>query len=340
MNNKVKVAILDTGIDKKHEYLRDNIIGGITFKCKDDYIATSDKYDDNHGHGTVCASIIKKEFEDIEVFVVKVLDDNGKSNVQILEEALKYLLETDIRLINLSLSLMNGEIIQDLYKICNKLYEKGKILVCSLANGFEESYPAIFDNVIGVKGFILESEESFWYNKNEKIQCIVDNNPYIACDINNSYKLFGKCNSQACAKLTGKIAKILYKNPKISLNELQDKLELDAIKNKWLYKDLQESKRYPDYKEYLYKRDNKNLIEIKNILKSFLGIDKPDDYFYEYGLFSSYIELSYDNCFKLIKLIEKRFDIKFDYMDISRYDFISIYTLTQLVETKINEKRR
>ncbi len=31
MRNKVKVAILDTGIDTKHEYLKENIDEGIAF---------------------------------------------------------------------------------------------------------------------------------------------------------------------------------------------------------------------------------------------------------------------------------------------------------------------
>lgn len=63
MNNKVKVAVLDTGIDKEHDYLKDNLVGGIAFECMHDYIFISDKFDDEDGHGTACASIIKKEYE-------------------------------------------------------------------------------------------------------------------------------------------------------------------------------------------------------------------------------------------------------------------------------------
>lgn len=55
MNNKVKVAVLDTGIDKEHDYLKDNLVGGIAFECMHDYIFISDKFDDEDGHGTACA---------------------------------------------------------------------------------------------------------------------------------------------------------------------------------------------------------------------------------------------------------------------------------------------
>ena len=38
MENNIRVAILDTGIDKNHEYLKGNIIGGMSLKCDDKYI--------------------------------------------------------------------------------------------------------------------------------------------------------------------------------------------------------------------------------------------------------------------------------------------------------------
>ena len=91
--------------------------------------------------------------------VIKVLDKYGRTNIQILEEALKSLIDKDIDIINLSLSVVKSEMVGDLYKICEELNKKGKILVCSLANGFNESYPAVFDNVIGVKGFILGDKD-------------------------------------------------------------------------------------------------------------------------------------------------------------------------------------
>ena len=152
-----------------------------------------------------------------------------------------------------------------------------------------------------------------------------------------SYKLFGKSNSQVAAKLTGKIAKILAINPKISLDELHEKLEFEALKNKWINQDLLTSKRYPDYKKDLYKRDNKNLTEIIHLVKSFLDIDKEDKEIEEYGLFSTHIGLSYDNCFKLLKLMEEKFNFNLEYMNISRYDFWSVYTLTDIVENNLNK---
>lgn len=337
MKEKVKVAILDTGIDKSHEYLKDNIIGGISFESREDYIIVSDEYEDENGHGTACASIIKKEFESAEIFVVKALDNKGRTNIQVLEEALKYLLNTDIKIINLSLSVMESELVQDLYAICEELKKQGKIIICSVANGYEHSYPAKFDNVIGVKGFILENENVFWYNQDYDIQCIMDNNSYLRCDVNNSYKLFGKCNSQAAAKLTGKIANIVSESSSIKFDDLNKILSQTARRNHWTSNDLEASKRYPNFKDD-EKNINKNILEdVVYILREILDIDKGNNELYECSLFNRYIGLNSDNCFDVIRKLEEKFNIKLDYMNISRYNFVSIYTLAELVEKNLNK---
>lgn len=337
MKQKVKIAIIDTGIDKNHQYLKPSVFDGIGFESEDDYIFISDKYEDDNGHGTSCASIIKKEFEEVEFFIVKALDKLGMSNVQILEESLRYLLDIDVKIINLSLSVMESKIVDDLYQICEKLKNQGKIIICSVANGFKSSYPAKFDNVIGVKGFILEDEYALWYNKKYEIQCIIDNNSYLTCDLENKYKLFGKCNSQAAARLTGKIAKIVYENPNFELEDLEKSLEINAVRNEWTAKDMKSSKRYPIFKneKSIINRDIlKGVIEI---IRDSFKIDESNNEWYECSLFNKHIGLNSDNCFEIIMKIEEKFDTKFDYMNISRYDFISIYTLTDLIEKNLNK---
>lgn len=331
----VKVAIIDTGIDLEHEYLKENIIGGIAFECKDNYIISSDEYRDYNGHGTACASIIKREFNDVELFSIKALDKNGKTNIQVLEEALKYTLKTDIRIINLSLSVIDSQMVNDLYKICTSLSNNGKIIICSLANVLEKSYPAVFDNVIGVKGFILNSEDSFWYNKDYDIQCIMDNNLHLAAYPNNSYRLFGKSNSQAAAKLTGKVANIISKNPNMGFFELQNKLEEISVKSSWIKNDLYRNKKNLEFNPKLYSNDNKLIIKLSNLLSNIFDIEDIK-ILYDTCLFDKKIGLNYINAFEIIKCIEKSFNIKLNYMSISGYNLISIYTLASLIEEYIN----
>lgn len=323
----MKIAILDTGIDVNHEYLKDNIIGGIAFESKGNSILISDDYNDDNGHGTSCASIIKKEFEDVEIFAVKILDKEGESNIQVLEESLRYLLDLDIKIINLSLSVIDSNDIYDLKKICDQLIEQGKIIVCSLANGYEKSFPAIFDNIIGVKGFILEDENCFWYNKSNEIQCIMDNNSYMCCDINNTYRLFGKSNSQAAAKFTGKIANILLDYGDMRFYELNNRLQILSKREYWNEEDLKASKRYPILKNELSSDKQDIFDKTMAILIDFFYSEK--EYISNKSLYN--IGLNDYNCFELIKIVQQEFNIKLNYLNISRYDFLSIYTLVNLI---------
>lgn len=165
MNNKVKVVVLDIGIDKEYDYLKDNLVGGIVFECMYDYIFILDKFDDEDGYGIVCVLIIKKEYEDVELFVIKILRKDGIINIKVFEEVLRYFLDINIRLINLSLLVIGVESVKGLFEVCYELFRKGKIIVCLFVNDFDLSYLVMFNNVIGVRGFILDGDDLFWYNK-------------------------------------------------------------------------------------------------------------------------------------------------------------------------------
>lgn len=212
------------------------------------------------------------------------------------------------------------------------MFRKGKIIVCSLANDFDLSYPAMFNNVIGVRGFTLDGDDSFWYNKKYDVQCVMDSNSYISCDINNSYRLPPKCNSYLSAKLTGKIAKILSEKPGITISDLNDKLESLATRNHWNSCDFDECSRIVNFKLDLYDKENALLMKVADVVRDCLDIEDNNEKLFKGSLFNKEIGLVYDNCFNLLKKLEYRFDIKFNYMDISKYDLVSIYTLTELVE--------
>ncbi|WP_227832151.1 hypothetical protein [Clostridioides sp. ZZV14-6387] len=218
------------------------------------------------------------------------------------------------------------------------MFRKGKIIVCSLSNEFDLSYPAMFNNVIGVRGFTLDVDDSFWYNKKYDVQCVMDSNSYISCDINNSYRLPPKCNSYVAAKFTGKIAKILSENPDITISDLNDKLELLAIKNNWDSFDLDEYSRIPNFKLDLYDKENVLLMKVADVIRDCLNIKVDNEKLFQCSLFNKEIGLVYDNCFSLLQKLERVFNIKFNYMDISKYDLVSIYTLTELVEMYKNKK--
>ena len=81
---KIQVAILDSGICKDHSYLKNNITKGISIYCKKGKICISEDFQDVYGHGTACASVIKSECNNVDFFIVKILDSTGNSSLNIV----------------------------------------------------------------------------------------------------------------------------------------------------------------------------------------------------------------------------------------------------------------
>lgn len=338
MDSKIKIAILDTGININHEDLSNYIVGGISFMKKNNRYEISEKYMDDNGHGTLCASVIKKECSNVEFFIIKVLDKNASGNLEVLECALNYLKQSDIRLINMSFALIGKTNLKDLKKICKELEKENKILICSLANGYNKSYPAVFKSVLGVRGFILENEKSYWFCKNKKIQAVVDYNEYLHCNIKNTYSLFGVCNSFAAAKMTGIVAGIMYSNPNITKNQLYKKLREECTKKWWSKSDFKIKKHYPSFMVESVLKYDWVIKKLEYVLGEYFKINDLS-ILKKYILFSEKIGLNKDRCYDLLKLIENKFEIKFkDYTKFSVDDFCSIYTLSALIINELSIK--
>lgn len=134
----MEIAILDTGIDKTHPYLSKNVLGGCSV------LGDEINYEDDNGHGTLCASVIKKGAPQARIWAWKVLDKNCGTTLKILETALELLKRSPVRLVHMSLSIMDECDTEIVHARVKELADQGKILVCSLANGREVSYPAVW----------------------------------------------------------------------------------------------------------------------------------------------------------------------------------------------------
>lgn len=330
MKKTVKVAVIDTGVNIRHSYLEDCIIGGIGFRDNGNFIEIKENFEDDNGHGTACASIIKKEYNYVKIFAIKALDREGKTNIQILEESLKYLIDTDIQLINLSLSISTYDITEELLLICEKLVKMNKIIICSLSNGLEESYPAILKNIIGVRGSILNDRNSIWYNKNYKIQCVIDSRKYLTPYLNDDYVLFGQCNSHAAAKLTGKIASIIASTGVESFEQIQDRLSDISTKKYWRKNDLYEIDHIMT-KEIYSKKDKDILDRIVSVISKNFNL-KSEQLLYKKRICDGDFGIHFFNIFTLVKLLEEEFKVKLNYMEISRENLVSIYSLADLIK--------
>jgi len=140
----VVVAVIDTGIDPQHPFLRSNVYTpkgttttanyGIDFSKNN---TNSNKPYDTHGHGTHVSGIIKSVFPKVKILTLKYYNPkaSGQDNLNSTIEALKYAVDMNVDIINYSGG--GPEPALEELRIL-KLAEKKGILVVAAA-GNEES---------------------------------------------------------------------------------------------------------------------------------------------------------------------------------------------------------
>lgn len=152
----IKVAILDTGIDEKHEDL--TVAGGTT--AVDDTQWGSD----GSGHGTHVAGTVAALDNNLGVvgvapnvalYAVKVLSDGGSGSVSSVVGGIKWAVGQGIPVLNMSLG--SGTSSQTLKDACDAAFDAGHLLVAAAGNsgnpagrGDNVGYPAAYESVIAV----------------------------------------------------------------------------------------------------------------------------------------------------------------------------------------------
>ena len=132
---RVKVAILDSGIDLDHPDL--NVAGEVTF------VPGTTSGDDDNGHGTLVAGIVAALNNDIgptgvapevELYSVKVLNQNGDGVMCLIEQGIEWAVENKMDVINISIgSPMNWP--NTVIAALENAYNAGIVIVAGAGNG-------------------------------------------------------------------------------------------------------------------------------------------------------------------------------------------------------------
>ena len=158
----VKVAIIDTGIDKDHPDLQANVKGGINFVSNPSWRpANSKKWDDDNGHGTHCAGIVAAVDNEegvigvapeADLYGVKVLDRTGSGYISDIVAGIEWSVDNGMQVISMSLGLSSH--IVPLHSACDTACDAGIVVVAAAGNSGPSDntviYPAKYDSVIAV----------------------------------------------------------------------------------------------------------------------------------------------------------------------------------------------
>ena len=224
----IRVCILDSGVESGHP-----VVGGldgavsVTLGADDEAIVQEDTEGDLCGHGTACAGIVRALAPECSLHSVRVLGAGFTGSGPVLLAGLKYAVEQEFNVINMSLSTTKKQFATVLHELADSAYFKRSLVVASAHNMPVESYPWKFSSVISVGSHEEPDPMTFFYNPNPPVEFFgrgVDVEvPWIG---GSTIRCSG--NSFATPHLTGICALILSKHPELTPFQLKSVLFLTA----------------------------------------------------------------------------------------------------------------
>ena len=170
--NLIKIVIIDSGICE-HRAINKDINCFEVVSINGQYNVVKSKKEDNIGHGTAVSFIISHNLDNVEIWSIKIYDDDTCDPEKLIF-VLNYIYENiKCDLINISLGTTCCSSISKLKECCEKLMNNGVIIVSAFDNNGTLSYPAAFENVIGVDaGFVNGNIKDYIYVENSPVNII------------------------------------------------------------------------------------------------------------------------------------------------------------------------
>lgn len=195
LGSRIKVGVIDTGIDLNHR----DLIGAVK-DVRNFTDGDIKNVSDNVGHGTHVAGCIGARRNgsgivgvapECELYIAKAFASNGMAGENSVISALEWLKDNNVNIVNMSFS--SEKTTQKEYNTIKKCYDSGMVMVAAAGNdgpncdsGSNIGYPAKFDEVIAVT----------------------------AVDINKNPAEFSSCGIEAQVAAVGKEVLSTYKENK------------------------------------------------------------------------------------------------------------------------------
>lgn len=240
---KVKIAILDTGIDNNHEDL-----AGLTMKV-DGWVnfTTSGTSDDLYGHGTHVAGIAAAATNNslgvaglgfnTHLLSVKVLNDSGSGSYSWIANGIKWAADNGAKVINLSLGGSSRS--TTLESAINYAWNKGVVLTCAAGNSGNKSptYPAYYVNCLAVAATDENDKKASFSSYGSWVDVAAPGVNIFSTFPNHSYKLgkslnydYGSGTSMATPHVAGLAGLLFGADPSLTASEARSLIENNADK--------------------------------------------------------------------------------------------------------------
>lgn len=155
MQKFAKIAIIDSGFDFKcalNNKIKDykNFCGGTPI--------------DKYGHGTSIVRIIDRLCPNCEFYIIKGLDDEGKSDFKTVESAIYHAADNNVDIINASFGVEADNYLKEINALYNELHNKNIVLINTRANDQSRNYLFEHHMAIKVVGGKNIKKDKLYYN--------------------------------------------------------------------------------------------------------------------------------------------------------------------------------
>src|SRR5579864_8681708 len=163
----VRVAVVDSGVDGSHPSVG-GVDGGVALEyhpeSPDGVQVIEGRHTDLFGHGTACAAIIRSIAPGCELFSVRVLGSRLTGKGTVFAAGLRWAIEHDMHVINLSMSTRKHEYFGLFHELVDNAYFRNIMIVCAINNVLAPSYPAQYSSVFSVAAHAGTDPMHFDYN--------------------------------------------------------------------------------------------------------------------------------------------------------------------------------
>ena len=209
---KVKVAVVDTGIDMDHPNLVANVKGG-TNASMPIPVPVPTPPEDDHGHGThvsgtIAAAAIQAQGSVIgvapeaELYAVKVLDGQGRGYLSGIISGIEWCVKNNMNVLNMSLGGPDDN--QSFHDAITAAYKAGVAIVAAAGNdsGGPVAYPAAYTETIAVSASTLEDDFAYFSSKGPQVDFIAPGHKVYSTLKDGKYGTYSG-TSMACPHVTG-----------------------------------------------------------------------------------------------------------------------------------------
>ena len=223
-----RVCILDSGVEAGHPKVGEVQSAVVVTTGEDgEPRIDGDTAGDLCGHGTACAGIVRSLAPECELSSVRVLGAGFTGSGAVLLEGLRWAVEQEYDVINMSLSTTKQKFASLLHELADTAYFKRTVLVASAHNMPVESYPWRFSSVISVGSHMEEDPMVLYYNPSPPVEFFARGvNVDVAWLDGETITCTG--NSFATPHVAGICALIRSKHPELTPFELKSLLHLTS----------------------------------------------------------------------------------------------------------------